>query len=102
MTERNEYPLNLVINHNRIKRVIIDQHYKDKHPSVTDEIILDLVRTLDGEDFPVESERGEYQYFAVEPVYQNERPYRLVMLLCNFEDYLGVINAFRVDRRKYE
>lgn len=100
MVERNEYPLELVINHKPITRVIIDQHYKLKHAeSVTDEIILELVRELDGSVFSIEAEREEFQYFTAEPVYQGQAPYRLVLLLCTYDDYLGVINAFRVDRR---
>lgn len=102
MSDRKEYSLQLTINHHQIQRVIIDQHYKIKHPDVTDEIILALIRTIDGEDYPIEAERGDFQYFAAEPVFNDESPYRLVMVLCVFEDYLGVINAFRVDRSKYE
>lgn len=63
---------------------------------------MELIRTIDGEDYPIEAERGEFQYFAAEPVFNDESPYRLVMVLCVFDDYLGVINAFRVDRSKYE
>lgn len=102
MKDRQEYVLNLLINHREIHRVIIDQHYKEKHPDVTDEIILDLVRSIDGEDFLIETERGSFQYFTAEPVFNNEDPYRLVMFLCVFDDYLGIINAFRVNRRKNE
>ena len=29
-------------------RIIVDDHATDKHPDVTDDIILDLVRLLDG------------------------------------------------------
>lgn len=102
MAERNEYPLILKINHHEIHRVIIDQHYKESHPDVTDAIILDLIRSIDGEDFLIEAERGNFQYFKAEPVFKDQAPYRLVMLLCVFDDYLGVLNAFRVDRNKNE
>ena len=98
MAERKEYPLQIKINHHDIQRVIIDQHYKEKHPEVTDAIILELVQSLNGEDFPVEQQRGDFEYFTAEPVFKDNAPYRLVMVLCIFEDYLGVINAFRVDR----
>jgi hypothetical protein len=102
MKARAEYNLVIRINSHEIRRVIIDQHYKINHPDVTDEIILDLVKSLDGEDFPVQAERGEYQYFATEPVFRDQAPYRIVMVLCIFDDFLGVINAFRVDRRQNE
>lgn len=102
MTDRKEYPLKVFINGHHLSRVIIDQHYRHNHPDVTDEIILDLVHSLDGEDFPIESEVEDFQYFTAEPVFRNRSPYRVVMVLCIFDDYLGVINAFRVDRSKHE
>lgn len=98
--ERPEYPLCITINDRKLTRVIIDQHYKEKHvESVNDEIILELVRELDGRTFAIEEERGEFQYFAVEPVGPNNTPFRLVLLICICDDYIGVINAFRVERR---
>jgi hypothetical protein len=98
--DRPEYPLQIVINERQLTRVIVDQHYKEKHAeSINDELILELVRELDGRTFPVEEERGDFQYFAVEPVTKDKKPYRLVLLICICDDYLGVINAFRVERR---
>ena len=61
---------------------------------------MELVQSLNGEDFPVEQLLGDFEYFTAEPVFKDSAPYRLVMVLCIFEDYLGVINAFRVDRSK--
>ena len=98
MGERPEYKLQLVVNRQDVNRVIIDQHYKIKHPDVTDEIILELVKELDGGSFPVEEIDGEFRYFRVEPVYHDDKPYRLVLLICITDDFLGVINAFRVKR----
>ena len=97
---RNEYSLKLQVNGRRLNRVVIDQRYRAKHPDVSDEVVLELVRELDGKTYEIEAERGEFQYFKVEPVFASERPYRLVLVLCVTEDYLGVINAFRVQRSK--
>lgn len=102
VAKRNEYLLHIEISQRKISKVIVDQHYKKKHSDVTDEVILELVRSLDNEVFPVEAEEDGYEYFTAEPVFQNKKPYRLVMVLCIYEDYLGVINAFRVNRKKYE
>lgn len=72
--------------------------YRLKHgDSMNDEIILDLVKTLDGKKFPPEKVQGENEYFTVEPVYLFEKPYRVVLVLCLTDNYLGVVNAFRVD-----
>ena len=100
MSIRKEYPISIEINGHKLSRVVIDQHYKDNHAeSINDDLILDLVKSIDGETFAVDSKRGDFEYFVAEPVLNQERPYRLVMLLCIFDDYLGVINAFRVDRK---
>ena len=64
---------------------------------MNDEVILDLVKTLNGKKFPPEKIRGENEYFTVEPVYRLEKPYRVVLVLCLSDDYLGVVNAFRVN-----
>lgn len=97
---RPEYPLKLVINEQPINRVIIDQHYKEKHAYLNDMAIMEMVKQLNGQNFPVEETHGEFQYFRVEPVYHEGRPYRLILLLCITDDFLGVVNAFRVARRK--
>ncbi len=100
--QRNEYDLSLTINHRIIRRVIIDQHYRENHSeSVNDSLILGLVKELDQRVLDVEVERGEYQYFKVDPVFPAEgkdRPFRLILVLCIHDDYLGVINAYRIDR----
>lgn len=98
MSERNEYPLRVHINNRILSRVIIDQHYKEKHSNVTDEIILNLVSQISGRIFEIEDEEDSFQYFRVEPIFHKNAPYRMILLLCITDDYLGVINAFRVKR----
>jgi hypothetical protein len=101
MSDRTEYCLELTLNDRTLTRVIIDQHYKEKHSdSVNDDLILDLVKTLDGKTIPVDNERDGFQYFKAEPVVADKKPFRLVLVMCIFDDYLGVINAFRVQRKK--
>lgn len=97
---RPEYPLKLVINEKQIKRVIIDPHYKEKHARLNDVAIMEMVGQLNGQNFPIEETHGEFQYFRVEPVYHDGKPYRLILLLSVADDFLGVVNAFRVARRK--
>lgn len=46
---RREYDISIVFNDRRIKKLIIDPHFEEKHAdSVTDEIIIALVKELDG------------------------------------------------------
>mgnify|MGYP007080382053 CR=1 FL=1 len=95
--DRPEYSLQLTINSKLVRRVIIDQHFRMKHSEMTDELVLDLVKQLDGQEFPIEMTKGEFEYFRAEPVFHDEKPYRLILLLCIGDDFLGVVNAFRVD-----
>jgi hypothetical protein len=98
VSERPEYPLKITINGRNLSHVIIDQHYRVKHgQSMNDDVILDLVKTLDGKKFPPDRVQGENEYFTVEPVFRLEKQYRVILVLCLTDDYLGVVNAFRVN-----
>ena len=47
--KRREYNISITVNRKRIRKLIIDPHYEEKHAaSITDEIILSLVKDLDG------------------------------------------------------
>lgn len=51
---RREYAINITVNEVLITKVIIDPHYEEKHrESVNDEIIVNLVKTLDGQNIGV-------------------------------------------------
>ena len=69
---------------------------------LSDDLILKLVKTLDGGNYEVETLHWGFEYFAVEPVYLEDKTYRVVLVLALGEDYLGVVNAFRVRRKKNE
>tara|TARA_Y100000296_G_C5177672_1_gene261103 strand:- start:988 stop:1287 length:300 start_codon:yes stop_codon:yes gene_type:complete len=99
MEDRPEYPLDIVINNKKLSRVVIDQHYKINHPEMNDKLIVELVRTQDGAILNIEEEKDGFQYFSIEPVEYEEKPYRLILLLCIHDDFVGVVNAFRVRRK---
>ena len=98
--DRPEYLLNLIINDRKISRVLIDQHYRENHRDLSDEIILELLEKLNNQSFPVEMIRGEFEYFRAEPVILNQKAFRMILLLPVGDDFLGVVNAFRVDWKK--
>lgn len=101
MSSRTEYFLSIQINERRLNRIIIDQHYLLNHAdSMNDELILELVKTIDGGFYDVDSEDSLFQYFVAEPVFNIKKPYRLVLVIALYDDYLGVVNAFRVNRKK--
>ncbi len=97
---RKEYECNLWVNFNPIRKIIIDQHYKLNHPEMNDELIIKLVEAINGFHFIPIQESAEFRYYKVEPIFYEEKPYRLIFLIPKHDNFLGVINAFRVRSKK--
>jgi len=80
----------------RISKVIIDPHYEEKHAdSISDEIIIQLVKTLDGEVIDPDQESPPYSYFTQDKMELNGKFYKLIWLLEDDQIYIGVVNAYR-------
>jgi hypothetical protein len=94
---RRVYPLQLSINGRRLERVVIDPHFEKKHSSsVTDEIVLALVRRLDGKTFlPVDADEDGFQYFVNDQIAVDRKFYKLIWLLHEEELFVGIVNAYR-------
>ncbi len=94
--QRREYTVIVALNDRQFSRLVIDPHYEEKHPDMSDEIIIQLVRAIHGTDIEPDAAVDEdgFQYFATE-VTVNKKTYRIILTYCD-EDFLGVINAFRV------
>ncbi len=93
---RREYGISIVVNHRRITKVIIDPHYEERHSeSISDEIILELVKTLDGEVIIPDELNAPFSYFATDQIELNGKYYKLVWLLEDDQIYIGVVNAYR-------
>ena len=76
--------------------MIIDPHYEDKHKeSINDEIIIQLVETLDGKVFEADDEKYPYSYFVTDKIEHKGKLYKLIWLLEEHQIYIGVINAYR-------
>ena len=96
-----EYPLEIIVNGNRISKVRIGAHYLLKHGHyLNDQKILDLVQALDGETFEMDSKTDSISYYAADVMQidtdSKKRIYRIIWI---FEgdaiDVLGVVNAYR-------
>ena len=95
MAGRPRYPVDLVINGHQIDEVVIDSHYKEKHPDISDTLILDLVKGLDGKEFQVQERDGEWEFFMLDRIEHQGKRYRLVWCMRDGAPFLGVINCFR-------
>ena len=87
----------ITVNGRRISKVVVDPHI-DKHKDITDDVILDLVRELDGAEQPPDDTKAPFEYF-VSRIKIYERSYRLVWLLEDNQLYIGIVTAFREKKR---
>lgn len=93
---RREYLVKMMVNDRVITKVIIDPHYEEKHSeSINDELIVNLIKTLDGKVFEADDEKPPYQYFVTDRVEYRGKLYKLIWLLEEHQIYIGVINAYR-------
>ena len=99
-TEHRIYKIDTItVNESKVVQVVIDSHYEEKHHSyMSDELILRLVKKLDGRRELPETKKGRYSYFAT-LIALGEKSYRLIWLLEDHAIYIGVVNAYR-DRRR--
>ena len=75
---------------------MIDPHYEKKHKnSINDALIVELVKTLNGKEFRHITEDPPYKYFALDKIILNKKFYKLIWILEENENYIGVINAYR-------
>ena len=88
----------ITVNGKTISKVVVDDHV-EKHPDITDDVVLDLVRLLDGTDQQPDDERGEFEYY-VSLLQLIQKQYRLVWLMKKDELFIGVITAYRDSRSK--
>ena len=75
---RREYDICIEVNDRRINKVIIDPHYEEKHSeSITDEIILVLVKMLDGKKVIPDEVSAPFSYFAEDGIEFDGKLYKL-------------------------
>ncbi|MGK5086190.1 hypothetical protein WDW86_01420 [Bdellovibrionota bacterium FG-2] len=95
---RRSHPLTVLFNDRRFLRVEIDPHYETKHPEMTDQIVLELIKQLDGKTSPAVDEDNGFKFFVEHPSFQGKL-YRIILTYSE-EEFLGVVNAFRVKEKK--
>lgn len=83
----------LVGNNKWIFRIVVDDHIK-KHPEISDEIIKELVKGLAWDDFKSVKQDPPFSYF-VSFGWVEDKHYRMVWLLEDKQDYIGIVTVFR-------
>ncbi len=85
-----------VTSNRTLHKVVIDPHFEAKHfASMNDQIILDLVKQLDGRVFEPDAIESAFSYFVTDKVKLAGKFYKLIWLLEDDAMYIGVISAFR-------
>lgn len=93
---RREYKTDIVINEIRITKIVIDPHFEEKHQSsINDELIIQLVESLDGGEYEPEAINSNFEYYKGERIKLNNKFYRLIWLMEKGQIYIGVVNAHR-------
>jgi len=95
MNGRRAYVLNLTVNGRQVNEVVIDPHYETKHPDISDALILELVKELDGKEFLPDERDGEWEFFMLDRIEHQGKQYRLVWCMQDEYRLIGVINCFR-------
>ena len=88
--------MTLAVNGIRFHEVWIDPHYEERHSeSINDQLVLKLVKLLDGTDHDAGViGSNEYSFFATDMEFEGN-PYRLIWVIPPDHSFLGVRNAFR-------
>jgi hypothetical protein len=97
------YSFNAVINNHHVSTVLIGRHYLIKHSSdMNDDLILQIISTLDGLTFPVDSTTNGIDYFVADVEFGSPaKTYRIIWLFEGDKmEILGVVNAYRRKRSK--
>lgn len=93
---RREYPIKISVNNLLITKLIIDPHYELKYSdSISDELIIELVKKLDGIELGADDIDPPFTYFTSDKIELNGKFYKLVWLLEDHQIYIGVVNAYR-------
>ena len=93
---RREYDIKIEVNGRQILKVIIDPHYELKHRgSVDDELILKLVKLLNGGVFPPVEVKDGFEYYVTDQLKLDGKSYKLIWLLEDSHLYIGIVNAHR-------
>lgn len=87
----------ILINGVLFKKILIDSHV-DKHADhINDELILEILNSLNKDQHHPIGESEEYLYYVTNILF-HEKWYKLTWLIEKELNYLGVISIFR-DRR---
>jgi hypothetical protein len=91
-----EYAIPVMINGIMVNRFSLIHIMKKKHAgTVTDEIILEWVKTLNGLEIEPVKVDEPFSYFESDRIEYRGKSYKLIWLLEMGQRYIGIVNAYR-------
>ena len=100
MTEQEkswEYSCNLIFAGQKITKFTITSHFQVNHPEISLELIVKLVKKLNGKEAELTNYPGPRKVFRFETIYQGKK-YRLIFWYKdNATGHLWVRNCYRID-----
>jgi len=95
--EKKTCSLPLEVNGYSFQKVDISQHYQKKHPDITDELILELLKLfVDKRDF--QPDKLTNDYFVLEKILHLGKKYKLVWQIENDKTFI-VVNCYRIKKK---
>lgn len=90
-----QHSVSLTMGGHHLDEVWIDPHYEEKHKdSINDELILAIVKDLNGWLIVLSAVVGGYSFYEADGAYDGKM-YRLILVVPFDNRYLGVRNAYR-------
>ena len=95
--KRWEYKLNLTFNGQKIIKLTITDHYQEKHPDIANELIISLIKMLDGIRLNESDYQGDRKAFRWGIKFEGKN-YRLIFWYDdNSTNHLWIRNCYRID-----
>lgn len=95
--KRNAYSLSLKVNNQSFSQIDISQHYQEKHPDISDELILELLKLfIDKKE--IQPDKLTTDYFVLEKILYKDKKYKLVWQIEDNKNFL-VVNCYRIKKK---
>ena len=89
--------LSIEVNGYSFSKVVIDQHYQEKHADITDQLILELLKLfVDKRTF--QPDKLTTDYFVLEKILHHGKKYKLIWQI-NEQTSLLVVNCYRIRKK---
>ncbi len=93
----------LLINNRQITLLEISDHYQKKlgREKITHDLLKEFVKKLDNDRFIPERRKGDWEYYKLEPVYYEDKTYKMIWCLKDNASLIRIRTCHRT-KKNYE